>query len=163
MEFVESGASDESNQVQKKRRKDKTTVSLTEEEEQDLIEWVRDHPKLYKKRLKGYKNVQREEATWQEKASEIGKTSEHLKTWYRSMRTRMSEQGNEELTARDAWVKTNMSFLQIHIAAVQKRPLQTIVPTSTLATYDIAIADDVIITTKTPNTETSPSLSQAVE
>ncbi|KAM9322195.1 uncharacterized protein KZ484_020419 [Pholidichthys leucotaenia] len=117
----------------KKKRKEKTSATLTEAEEDIMLEWLREHPEIYNKKLKDYKNMPKKVALWEEKAFEMGKTVDYLQLWYRSMRTRMSRllrtksgQGSEELTERDTWVMDNFSFLRVHIEAVHRRPMKSI-------------------------------------
>ncbi|CAH1232574.1 Hypp468 [Branchiostoma lanceolatum] len=131
VESSDSEVSDASGQP-KKKRKDKTVATLSEPEEEIMLEWLRKHPEFYNRRMMEYKNVQRKETLWREKASDMGKSVEHLKTWYRSMRTRMarllrkSSKPNEELTERDTWVIENFIFLRKHIEAVHRRPMKSV-------------------------------------
>ncbi|XP_078599648.1 uncharacterized protein LOC144874882 [Branchiostoma floridae x Branchiostoma japonicum] len=117
--------------LNKKKRKDKTVATLSEEEEEVMLEWLKEHPEFYNRRMMEYKNIQRKETLWRQKASDMGKSVEHLKTWYRSMRTRMARllrnkamKTSEDLTDRDTWVIENLSFLRKHIEAVHRRPIK---------------------------------------
>ncbi|XP_078670805.1 uncharacterized protein LOC144910952 [Branchiostoma floridae x Branchiostoma belcheri] len=106
-------------------KKRKTTIAtLAEAEEESMLTWLREHPELYNKKAKEYKNLRRKETLWQEKASDMGRSVEHLQTWYRSMRTRMARllknKSVEELTDRDTWVMENFTFLRKHIEAVHR-------------------------------------------
>jgi hypothetical protein len=59
---------------------------------------------------------------WSDKAVEMGKTVDVIKTWYASLRSRYgklkkkrSGSGDMELTERDEWAVRNFEFLRPHI------------------------------------------------
>ena len=58
---------------EKRKRKEKVSPNLTIEEEESIVEWLREHPEMYDKRMTQYKNQQRKESLWQQKADEMGK------------------------------------------------------------------------------------------
>ena len=116
---------------QKKRKRQLVTADFTEEQEQEMVDWLKapeqdcllnkKHPNYIKKGLK--------DALWEQKAREMGKTSAQLKKWYANMRSRFgklkqtpSGSGKTELTARDRWILRHFEFLRLHlIVQVKKR------------------------------------------
>ncbi|XP_013386501.1 uncharacterized protein LOC106155992 [Lingula anatina] len=113
-----------------KKRKEKVSSNFTVAEEDAMIEWLKEHPELYNKKMSQYKDQRRKESLWREQGNRMGKDSEILKIWYKSIRTRygklmkkQSGQADQELTDRDRWVISNLQFLQIHIERVHRRTL----------------------------------------
>lgn len=98
------------------------------------MEWLREHTEMYDKRMTQYKNQQRKESLWQQKADEMGKDVTVLKVWYKSLRTRLGklmktksgQAAAQEMTDRDRWVLTNLEFLRVHIERVHRRPLVSV-------------------------------------
>ena len=60
----------ETDRVELKKRK-KVTVNLTEAEEEDVVEWVMNHPSLYDRSLKIYKDTNKKQKLWDNKAKEL--------------------------------------------------------------------------------------------
>ncbi|XP_078586228.1 uncharacterized protein LOC144868127 [Branchiostoma floridae x Branchiostoma japonicum] len=124
---VNSKGSADGGQVMIKKRRT-TVATLTEPEEETMLVFLREHPELYNKKIKEYKNLRRKESLWQEKAAEMGRSVEHLQTWYRSMRTRMARllknKSSGDFTDRDTWVMENLAFLRKHIEAVHRGGLK---------------------------------------
>lgn len=58
----------DSSQQKKVRKKG---LNLTDEQEEDLVEWVKAHPILYDKSLRANKDVAKKRALWEEKAAEL--------------------------------------------------------------------------------------------
>ena len=56
----------------KNKRKIKVQSNLTAEEEDNIVEWLRGHPKMFDKRMTQYNNQQRTESLSQQKAGEMG-------------------------------------------------------------------------------------------
>ncbi|XP_019619426.1 PREDICTED: uncharacterized protein LOC109466196 [Branchiostoma belcheri] len=155
VESSDSEVFDISGQI-KKKRKDKRIATLSEPEEEIMLKWLKEHPEFYNRRMMEYKNIPRKEALWKEKATEMGKSVEHLKTWYRSMRTRMARlirsnarKPEDEFTDRDTWVIENLSFLRKHIEAVHRRPIKTKSIAHRAATTTSRGSLDPVITVKT--------------
>ena len=111
------------------RRKKSKSVSLTEEQEVALAEWMRSHPELYSKGLKAYKDTAKKNRLWDEKAQELDlESGVLLRTWYDSVRTKVGKMTKEksgsaskELTERDQFIMSNFGFLRDHIARVRGR------------------------------------------
>lgn len=111
-----------------KRKKSKALL-LTEEQEVDIGEWLRNHPQLYSKALKAYKDVGKKTKLWDDKARDIGlESGVLLKTWYESIRTKVGKMTKEksgsatkEMTDRDVFIQNNFSFLGDHISRMRGR------------------------------------------
>ncbi len=50
-------------------KKRKIVTDLTPEQEEDMIQWLRDHPVLWNKKLTDYKDITLKDALWQEQAN----------------------------------------------------------------------------------------------
>ena len=111
----------------------KKTTDLTLEEEEDMAEWIAENESIYNKKMKDYKDKQKKDKLWNDKAEAMGRTSEMLQIWYRSLRTRFgrllkrkSGQGVPDLTERDEWVMAKFAFLKVHIYNVQRRTMVSV-------------------------------------
>ena len=112
--------------AEKKQRK--FHAPLTDDEEEQMIDWLRDHPELYNRKLKSYKDIRAKEAHWMDIAAILGRDVHYLKTWYQSIRTRFgrlrkkkSGDGAADPTDRDAWILRCLDFLAPHIVEVRSR------------------------------------------
>ena len=99
-------------QPEKKKRIYKTT-NLTEDQEADMVEWLKSNPILFNNRMKGFREKIPKQQLWEEQARRLGKTANELETWYSSLRTRYtriknantkSGSGVPDMTDRDKWV-----------------------------------------------------------
>ena len=115
----------------RKHKRELVTADFTEQQEQEMVDWLqaaeqecllnKKHPNYIKKGLK--------DSLWEQKAREMGKTSDQLKKWYGNMRSRFgklkqapSGSGTTELTARDSWILQHFEFLRSYlIVHVNKR------------------------------------------
>jgi hypothetical protein len=50
-------------------KKTRRNVILSDDEEEDLAEWIRGHPAIYDKQCKAYRDIRKKEVLWTEKAS----------------------------------------------------------------------------------------------
>ena len=118
-----------------KRKKKKKPLTLNSEQEEDFINWLKEHPELYDKGKKEYRDVEKKNKLWEDKAAAMEVNVSDLRTWFDSMRTRYgkltqtkSGQGAKVLTYRDKWVLTNFDFLKGHIHRMvgrsSSKPLQ---------------------------------------
>ena len=114
-------------------KRSKVIGTLSDEEEESMVEWLRAHPEMYNKKMKAYKDSHKKEALWRKKAEDLGKDVEVLRVWYRSLRTRLgrllktkSGQADPEVTERDRWILGSQEFLRVHILAVTRRPLVSV-------------------------------------
>jgi hypothetical protein len=113
----------------KSKRKKSKTVVLTDEQEVEVGEWLRMHPELYTKGLKGYKEVAKKQKLWADKTEELKLESVVLlKTWYESIRTKIGKMkktksgtGTKDTTDRDKFVMANFGFLVDHISRMRGR------------------------------------------
>ena len=116
-------------QPEKKKRIYKTT-NLTEDQEADMVEWLKSNPILFNNRMKGFREKIPKQQLWEEQARRLGKTAHELETWYSSLRTRYtriknantkSGSGVPDMTDRDKWVWENFEFLKPYIGDVKRR------------------------------------------
>ncbi len=65
-----------------KKRQKTTSVILSDEEEIRVVEWLADHPLMYKK-IKEYKETDRREKLWDELGEDLGYTGSQVITkWF---------------------------------------------------------------------------------
>ncbi|XP_078310274.1 uncharacterized protein LOC144618326 [Crassostrea virginica] len=113
-------------------------ATLTETQKEEVVDWFKDNPSIYSKRMTDYKDSQNKEKIWEYKAVDMGVEVAALKTFYKSNRTQMSrlkrtvgKSGEgakkfEDLSATDKWVWENFSFLKDHIESVEHRNVVSI-------------------------------------
>lgn len=75
--------------TKKKARMQRTTTSYSDIEKEEIIDFLKANPCLYEKRRADYKNTQLKESLWQRQAEKMGTTSNELKTWYNSQRSKL--------------------------------------------------------------------------
>ena len=126
-------SSKDSENPKKKAKKAKIKTDLTDEEEAEVVEWLRENEFIYNKKKKAYKDTHKKISRWQELAEKMGKDVEMLMVWYNSLRTRYgrllktkSGQGVAERTERDEWIMQNFNFLQNHIYQSQSRSINPV-------------------------------------
>ena len=109
------------------KRNKRPPVTLTEEQEQAVVEYLKENPILYNRKLKEYKDKTKRDACWRIMAERIGISTDDIKKWFQSMRTvygkvtiTKSGQAQAELTDRQKWVKSNFLFLGSFIARIGK-------------------------------------------
>ena len=114
------GQVDSEGPANKKQRK--APVNLTTQEEDDLAELVREHEFLYNKKKTDYKNKDKKDRLWEEKAKEMGRDPDEINAWFESMRTRFgrllkkkSSDGAKTDTDREAYIRMKFAFLTDHI------------------------------------------------
>ena len=110
------------------KRVKKVPLVLTEDQEQDVADWYRSQEMLYNRRMADYKRVDIKSRIIDEKATELGCTTQQLKTWIDSMRTAVgkitdpakkpSGGAAKVLTDRDSWIMENFGYLEKHIKRV---------------------------------------------
>ena len=71
------------------QKKVKTVTDLTLAQEEYMALWLQENELLYNKNLNAYKDYKKKEAMWESKAASMGKVVQILKTWYRSIHTRV--------------------------------------------------------------------------
>ena len=132
-QVAQSTESDTQPQSEESHKRRKVSATLSAEEEGGMVEWLRQHPEMYDKRMAQYKDQHRKEFLWQQKTPEMGKNVTVLKVWYKSLRTRLgklmktkSGQAAEEMTDCNRWILTSLEFLRVHIEHVHRRPLVSV-------------------------------------
>ena len=123
---------DESYPSEKAKRK-KTVTAFSEQQKEEIIEFLMRNEVLYSKRLSGFKDVTQKENLWAAQAAKMNSTVEQLKIWYSSMRTMMGrlkkrakKSGSEgdaitDMNSTEKWVWDKFSFLIPHIETVDAR------------------------------------------
>jgi hypothetical protein len=115
-------------------KRKKTVTSFTEEQKEEIIEFLIQNQVLYSKRLAGFKDVAKKEDIWAAQAAKMNANVEQLKTWYSSMRTMMGrlkkrakksgsggDVQNDDMNSTEKWVWDKFSFLIPHIETVEPR------------------------------------------
>ncbi|CAL8292646.1 unnamed protein product [Arctogadus glacialis] len=105
-----------------KRRREKP-VYLTDDQQQLLADWLKDHPEIYTKGSRDFKNTERKKRRWDDMAKDLGVSYEELIRWYQSTRTRVGKllhtvSGQEvdmSKTDRDRYLVATFRFLLDHI------------------------------------------------
>ena len=101
----------------RKKRKNKPSyyATLTETQKEEVIDWLKDNPSIYSKRMTDYNDSQNKEKLWEDKAADMGVEVAALKTFYKSNRTQLSRlkrtvwksgegaEKFEDLSATDKW------------------------------------------------------------
>ncbi len=59
-----------------------TSDILTDEDEACVVEWLVDHPLMYNKKIKEYKETDKKEKLWEELGEELGFTGRHKLNFY---------------------------------------------------------------------------------
>ena len=72
---------------QKRTNKPYYYSTLTETQKEEVVDWLKDNPSIYSKRLTDYKDAQKKEKLWEDKAAVMGVEVAALKTFYKSNRT----------------------------------------------------------------------------
>jgi hypothetical protein len=162
----ESDGGTASQPAEKKR---KFHAPLTDDEEEQMIDWLRDHPELYNRKLKSYKDIRAKEAHWMDIAAILGRDVHYLKTWYQSIRTRFgrlrkkkSGDGAADHTDRDAWILRCLDFLAPHIVEVRSRAAVSVSKHYFIIKAEYFSRFYIIITKTTSNSQHSSSSSSSI-
>lgn len=88
--------------------------SLSDETEQELVEWLQANTYLW---LRSTKDYHRKKAAWEQKAQELNITLKHLQNWWKNVKDwfvklskKTSGQATRVLTERDKWILKNVAF-----------------------------------------------------
>ena len=110
------------------KRVKKVDLVLTEDQEQDVADWYRSKEMLYNRHMAEYKRIDIKTKVIDEKAAELGCTTQQLKTWIDSMRTAVGKLTDpakkpsggaaKVRTDRDSWIMENFGYLEKHIKRV---------------------------------------------
>ena len=127
--------------AKKKRKKSKPFVSLSEEEQAQIILWVEENELLYNKKLSANKDSKKKAETWDDQAQQLNFAAQgkdrpdvngyELSRWWRNIRTRFKKSLNQmllkeastsaatakalRLTDREQWIYDRCLFLTPHV------------------------------------------------
>ncbi len=117
-----------SQEASQKASRKKEPLFLTDEQQADVIDWLKENTIIYNKRLREYRNTENQNKLWAGKDKELGVDPIKLQTWVDSMRSRYgiltqtkSGQGAKDNTERAAWILEKFSFLKDHITRQTSR------------------------------------------
>ena len=103
------------------KKEQKTPVLFSVEQEQKLVDFLRDNEILYNKRLMHYKDRSKMEAVWAKFCEENNLDKDACQKWFQSHCTLFgkvtymkSGQGEPQLTERQKWTRYNFHFLRDH-------------------------------------------------
>jgi hypothetical protein len=102
---------------------------FSDNEEQDIVQWLQENPILYNKKLREFSTGgPKKKQLWETKAAELGCTATQLFRWWESMRTMygklsktQSGQAAPNLTERQKWIVDTFVFMRPHIVRVPSR------------------------------------------
>uniref|UniRef100_UPI00358EA23D uncharacterized protein n=1 Tax=Myxine glutinosa TaxID=7769 RepID=UPI00358EA23D len=105
--------------TKKKRRAKKTACSLSVQDEELMLEFLQDNPVLWNMNMTDYRRTKKKGKIWEDQAQRMGKTSELLRGWFKSLRdnhTRLDKKksgdGAPELAEREEWIMAKFGFLK---------------------------------------------------
>ncbi|KAH3826631.1 hypothetical protein DPMN_128540 [Dreissena polymorpha] len=73
----------------KKTKFPRTTATYTDQQKEEILDFLKANPSIYEKRRADYKNMQLKESLWQQQADKMGTSVLELKTWYNSQTTNL--------------------------------------------------------------------------
>lgn len=127
---LESQPAKKTSQAARRKKKETRAVhlNLTDEQETDLADWLKDTPYLYTKGSRSFRNSGTKTVAWDKKAKLMNVDSEELFTWYKSIRTRVGKLTGDKsgqapviLSDRDQFILNTFRFLSDHIVRVPSR------------------------------------------
>ena len=111
----------ESTQSRQKKGQIKS-IFLSDSDKEAIVEFVKQHEKLYDKTNNSFKDKQKKERLWESLAATRNLPIKTVKKWFEAQCTRYgkltqtkSGQAAEKSTERQTWLKDSFSFLQGHI------------------------------------------------
>ncbi|XP_063858504.1 uncharacterized protein LOC135099840 [Scylla paramamosain] len=114
-----------------KSKKPRKNFQLTPEQEDNLLEWLRENELLWRQGHMQFKDVQKKRSLWEKKAQEFGLTTEHIQGWWRGMHTWFvklhkvkSGQATKKLTDREMYVMQKCSFYEGQLRHRSTAPLK---------------------------------------
>ncbi len=112
-----------SSQEASQRSKKGEALFLTDAQQEDVIDWMREQVIIYNKSLRDYRNSEKKRKLWADKAKAMCADAAKLQTWMDSLRSRYgrliqtkSGEGVKEYTEREVWILDKYSFLKDHNA-----------------------------------------------
>ena len=106
--------------------KTRQRVTLTDDQETSMIEFLKEHEELWNKKKKLHRNKMHNDGLWNDQCEVLGETRDSLNIWYSSMRTQfkraktkksVSGSGASELTEREQFIFENFQFMGKHIGS----------------------------------------------
>ena len=137
----------EVSEKRKKKRAKKTVYGLTAPEEETMLEFLHGNPILWNVKLTEYRRVDKKAKLWEDQGKLMGKSSEHLQGWFKSLRdthTRLdknkSGDGTPEFTEREVWIKSRFGFLKT-VTRHRPEPCSSVKATIEAHAGDLAAAE----------------------
>ncbi len=69
-------------QTESKKRQKQTNVILSDANEERVVEWQADHPSMFNKKIKEYKETDKKDKLWNKLGEELGFTGRHKFKFY---------------------------------------------------------------------------------
>lgn len=125
--------------MQEKTKRERKQYSISEEHEEDVLEWLRENEFLWRKGHRQYRDTKKKQAAWKDKADSLGYTVEillgwwkHMHSWYGKLHLKKSGQAAVKLTDREKYIVAKCGFLEgeiRHRSAAPLKPLSLVQPT----------------------------------
>lgn len=103
----------------------RNAATFTDDEEMQIVDFVKDHPQLYAKEHMHYVDKARKDALWREVGQLVGRSGDDCRRWFTTQRTRYGKLTAEasksgsgkkyQLTERTKWVLREFKFMGPHI------------------------------------------------
>ncbi|CAC5372762.1 unnamed protein product [Mytilus coruscus] len=123
----ETPSESEGNTKEQKSKKQKKSCRLRDDQEEvEVLEWVEEHPILWNKKHKEYKNKSMKDRIWQDKADEID----------------IDGNGSKDLTDREKWVMDRFKFLKTNIRH-RRAPVKSVQEALAVARGDLDEAERI--------------------
>ena len=97
-----------------------------------MLDFIRENPMLWNVKMTDYRNKDKKNKIWNDQAELVGRNSENLKGWFRSLRdthTRLDKKksgdGASNLTEREQWIVTEFAFLK-GVTSHRPEPLKSV-------------------------------------
>lgn len=112
--------------------KKKNPCNLSIAEEELMLEFIIDNPVLWNVKMTDYRQKDKKDKIWEDQAQLMEKTSDTLKSWFRSLRdthTRLDKKKSGDsapnLTEREEWIMSTFVFLKT-VTRHRPAPLQSV-------------------------------------
>ena len=119
-----------------KKARQKKVYRLTEQQEENLIEWIGENPILWNSKLKDFRRTDKKERLWEQKANELNSNIANLKGWwqgikdqYTKLHRKKSGQAVPNITERQQWIIDHCHFLEriVRHKGASVRPVSIII------------------------------------
>ena len=112
-------ADDKGKKKKKKKRAKRNPCNLSIAEKELMLEFIIDNPVLWNVKMTDYRQKDKKDKIWEDQAQLMEKTSDTLKSWFRSLRdthTRLDKKKSGDsapnLTEREEWIMSKLVFLK---------------------------------------------------